>query len=178
MQYVIGVDLGGTQLRAALIRADGTLIAHERTRTFVDEGPNAVINRINGLIGQVRQALPSDGNLLGVGIGAPGPLNPELGIIYAPPNMPGWHNIPLRDAVAQASGLPVVIDNDANAAALGEWRFGAAIGTRNLVYLTISTGIGGGVICDGKLLLGRLGIAAELGSIFLDAERGLRWEDL
>lgn len=178
MQYVIGADIGGTQLRAALVGADGTIIAHARSRTFVEEGPDAVIARVLTLIAEVRQALPIGGQLLGVGVGAPGPLNPETGLVYAPPNMPGWYNIQLRDALAGPSGLPIVIDNDANVAALGEWRFGAGAGTRHMVYLTISTGIGGGVIIDGKLLLGRLGAAAELGSIYVDALAGRRWEEL
>ncbi|MEI7771736.1 MAG: ROK family protein, partial [Chloroflexales bacterium] len=178
MKHVIGVDLGGTQLRAALVAADGTILAHERARTCIEQGPAAVIARIVDLIGRVRAALPADSDLLGVGIGAPGPLNPETGIVYAPPYMPGWHTIQLRDAVAEPTGLRVVIDNDANVAALGEWRFGAGINTRHMVYLTVSTGIGGGVIIDGRLLLGRMGAAAELGSIILDADRGLTWEEL
>jgi glucokinase len=178
MDYVIGADIGGTQLRAALVAPDGAIIAHERARTHIEEGPDAVIARVLGLIARVRAALPPGGVLLGIGVGAPGPLNPETGLITAPPNMPGWVNIQLRDALSEPTDLRVVIDNDANVAALGEWRFGAGVGTRHLVYLTISTGIGGGVIVDGKLLLGRLGAAAELGSIFLDAERGLRWEEL
>jgi len=178
MKYVIGVDLGGTQMRAALVTADGEILAHERSRTCIEEGPTAVIARMVGMIDRVRVALPSSGDVLGIGIGAPGPLNPETGVVYAPPYMPGWHTIQLRDAVAGPTGLPVVINNDANVAALAEWRFGAGIGTRHMVYVTVSTGIGGGVIIDGRLLLGRLGAAAELGSIILDAERGLTWEEL
>jgi glucokinase len=137
-----------------------------------------VIRRIIDLIGRMRAALPAGAALLGVGIGAPGPLNPATGIVYAPPEMPGWYDIQLRDAVAGPTGLPTTIDNDANVAALGEWRFGAGLGTRHMVFITVSTGIGGGVIVDGQLLLGRLGAAAELGSIYMDAERGLRWEEL
>jgi glucokinase len=178
MSYVIGVDIGGTQLRAALVGADGTILAYERMRSFVENGPEAVIARVLDMVGKVRTALPADGILLGIGVGAPGPLNPATGIVYAPTNMPGWRNIQLRNALAGPTGLRTWIDNDANVAALGEWRFGAGIGTHHLVYLTVSTGIGGGVIIDGKLLLGRMGAAAELGSIFLDAERGLRWEEL
>jgi glucokinase len=178
MQYVIGVDLGGTQLRAALVATDGAIIAHERSRTFIEQGPDAVIARMVAMIGQVRSALPAGGDLLGIGVGSPGPLTPETGVVYAPPYMPGWYNFQLRDAVAAPTGLPVMIDNDANVAALAEWRFGAGVGTRHMVYITVSTGIGGGVIVDGRLLLGRLGAAAELGSIILDADRGLTWEEL
>lgn len=178
MRYVIGADIGGTQLRAALVRADGTILTHARSATHIEDGPGAVIARVLDLIGEVRSALPHDGCLLGIGVGAPGPLNPATGVVYAPPNMPGWEHIQLRDAIADPTGLPTWIDNDANAAALGEWRFGVGAGRQHLVYITVSTGIGGGVIIDGKLLLGRMGAAGELGSIFLDAERGLRWEDL
>ncbi len=178
MKYVIGVDLGGTQLRAALVTANGTILAHERVRTCIEEGPTAVIARMVGLINHVRAALPANGDLLGIGVGAPGPLNPATGVVYAPPYMPGWHDVHLRDAVAEPTGLPVVIDNDANVAALAEWHFGAGVGTRHMVYVTVSTGIGGGVIIDGQLLLGRLGAAAELGSMILDAQRGRTWEEL
>ena len=178
MDYVIAVDLGGTQLRAAMVNAAGAIIAHARTPTLVDEGPNAVIGRLLGLIDQVRPALPADGRLLGVGIGAPGPLDPETGRIYAPPNMPGWDNVPLRDRVAAATGLPVALGNDANAAALAEWRFGGGRGLRHMVYVTVSTGIGGGVIIDGRLLLGRLGSAAEVGFQILDPATGAVFEDL
>lgn len=178
MDYVIAVDLGGTQLRAALVGADGRVLAHERTATRVAAGPAAVIDQIVALIGRVRAALPTEGRLLGVGIGAPGPLDPATGMVYSPPNMPGWHTVPLRDLVAQASGLPVELGNDANAAALGEWHFGGGRGCRDLVYVTVSTGIGGGVISDGRLLLGRMGAGAELGFMILDHEQGTVWEDL
>ena len=177
MDYVIAGDVGGTHLRAALVAADGTILAHERTATRVAEGPTAVIARLLALLAQVRQALPRDGRLLGVGLGAPGPLDPATGIVYSPPNMPGWDTLPLRDLVAQQSGLPVALGNDANAAVLAEWRFGGGQGLRHLVYVTVSTGIGGGVITDGRLLLGRMGAAAELGLLILDPT-GMSWEDL
>lgn len=178
MEHVIAVDLGGTYLRAALVCADGRILARQRVPTLVEEGPDAVIGRIVSLIEQMRAALPPEGRLLGVGVGAPGPLDPVTGIVYSPPNMPGWDRIPLRDRLAAATGLPVELGNDANAAALGEWRFGGGRGCRHMVYVTVSTGIGGGVITDGRLLLGRLGAGGELGFMFLDAERGAVWEDL
>jgi glucokinase len=178
MEHVIAVDLGGTQLRAALVSAEGRIVAHARTATLVAEGPDAVIGRMLQLIAEVRAALPPDGRLLGVGIGAPGPLDPFTGIVYAPPHLPGWQQIPLRAMVAEATALPVELGNDANAAAVGEWRFGGGRGCRNIVYITVSTGIGGGVIADGRLLLGRMGSAAELGFMILDQEQGTIWEDL
>lgn len=177
MDHVIAVDLGGTQLRAALVAADGQIVAHARTPTLVHEGPQAVVGRMLALIEQMRGAAPPGAPPRGIGIGAPGPLDPFTGIVYSPPHLPGWQRIPLRAMVAEATGLPVVLGNDANAAALAEWRFGAGQGCANLVYLTVSTGIGGGVISDGRLLLGRMGAAAELGFLILDAEHGVVWED-
>lgn len=178
MDYVIAVDLGGTQLRAALVAADGRIAAHERTPTLVHEGPAAVVGRMLALIEQARRALPAGARLLGVGVGAPGPLDPETGIVYSPPNLPGWEAFPLRQELADALGLPVALGNDANVAALAEWRFGGGQGRQHLVYITVSTGIGGGVIEGGRLLLGRMGSAAELGFLILDPERGTVWEDM
>lgn len=178
MDYVIAVDLGGTQLRAALVGADGKIIAHDRTATLVHEGPDAVIGRLLSLVAQVHLFLPATGRLLGLGIGAPGPLDPVTGMVYSPPNLPGWQAIPLRQIVSDALGMPVALGNDANAAALAEWRFGAGQGLRHMVYVTVSTGIGGGVIADGQLLLGRMGSAAELGFMILDPETGTIWEDM
>src|SRR5262245_47900550 len=154
MRYIIGVDLGGTQLRAAPAEETGTLLEEVRVRTAADDGPAAVIEQIVECIERVRAKLPAGGALLGVGIGSPGPLDPYTGVVFTQPNMIGWTNVPLRDILAERTGLPVELGNDANAAALGEWYFGAGVGRRNLVYVTVSTGIGGGVIADGRLLVG------------------------
>ncbi|NTU84575.1 MAG: ROK family protein [Chloroflexales bacterium] len=178
MDHVIAVDLGGTQIRAALVCADGTIVAHARTPTLVDEGPQAVVSRTCTLMSRVQRALPAGARLLGVGVGAPGPLDPATGIVYSPPNLPGWDAFPLRAMLVEATGLAVALGNDANAAALAEWRFGGGQGTQHMVYVTVSTGIGGGVIEDGRLLLGRMGAAAELGFMILDPEHGTIWEDL
>ncbi len=178
MEHVIAVDLGGTFLRAALVTAVGQVLAHERIPTEVEAGPTAVIGRVVALIERMRARLPEGATLLGVGIGAPGPLDPVTGLVYSPPNMPGWHTVPLRAMVAEATGLPVELGNDANVAALGEWRFGGGRGCQHVVYVTVSTGIGGGVISDGRLLLGRMGAGAELGFMILDAQQGAVWEDL
>jgi glucokinase len=178
MNHVIAVDLGGTQLRAALVRSDGLIIAHERTATLVAEGPAAVVGRMLVLIDRVRAALPAGSPLLGIGIGAPGPLDPFTGIVHAPPNLTGWSEIPLRAMVSEAAGMPVELGNDANAAALGEWRFGGGRGCNSVVYITVSTGIGGGVIENGRLLLGRMGAGYELGFMIMDPVDGTIWEDM
>ena len=101
--------------------------------------------------------------IVGLGVGAPGPLDPIAGISIAPPTLAGWHDVPLARLLQQRLGTPVGVENDANAAALGEWRFGAGRDTRSMVFVTVSTGIGGGVIADGRLLHGRRGLAAEIG---------------
>ncbi|HNP74184.1 MAG TPA: ROK family protein [Kouleothrix sp.] len=178
MRYIIGVDLGGTQLRAALADEQGQLYDEVRVRTAADEGSAAVIDQIVDCVVQVRAALPAGGALIGIGVGAPGPLDPFEGVVLDPPNIPGWNNVPLRAILAERCALPVELGNDANAAALGEWMFGAGRGRRNLVYLTVSTGIGGGVIADGRLLLGYRGSAAEVGLHIVDAASGSYWEEL
>src|SRR5689334_16522846 len=124
MRYIIGVDLGGTQLRAALADEKGTLLDTVRVLTAAEAGPAAVIEQIVECIERVRGGLPADGTLLGVGIGSPGPLDPYQGIVFTQPNMTGWTNVPLRDIVAERTGLLIELGNDANAAALGEWLFG------------------------------------------------------
>ncbi len=165
----IAVDLGGTQIRAARCQPDGTIEARFQTLTLAHEGPAAVIQRIQQAIAAV---WPAEG-ILAIGITAPGPLDPWQGIVLAGPNLPGWDRVPLRDILVQRFSVPTHLGNDANLAALAEWHFGAGRGHDDLVYLTISTGIGGGVIIGGRLLLGAHGLAAELGhiSIQLDGPR-------
>jgi glucokinase len=178
MRYIIGVDLGGTQLRAALADEQGRLLDELRMRTLVDEGPAAVIDQIVACVERVRAALPVGGTLIGVGVGAPGPLDPYEGVMLDPPTLPGWDALPLRAILAERTGLPVELGNDANAAALGEWLYGAGRGCRNLAYVTVSTGIGGGIITDGRLLLGYRGAAAEVGNQIIEAGSRAFWEDL
>src|SRR5436853_1648482 len=178
MRYIIGVDLGGTRLRAVLADEQGTLYDEIRILTEGDDGPDSVIDKIVDCIERVQRALPEGGVLEGVGIGSPGPLDPHTGIVFTMPNLPGWKDVPLRDILAQRTGLSIELGNDANAAALGEWLYGAGKTMRNLVYITVSTGIGGGVIADGQLLLGHHGSAAEVGHHIIDAATCASWEDL
>jgi len=178
MQYVVGVDLGGTQLRAALADSTGRVYAEVRMPTEAADGPPAVIERMLNCINQVCAAVSSQDALLGIGVGAPGPLDPETGVVFTMPNLPGWQNVPLRDILAERTGLPIELGNDANVAALGEWRFGGGQGRRNVVYITVSTGIGSGVIEQGRLVLGYKGAAAELGHMIISAEGRLSWEDM
>ncbi len=168
MPDLIAVDLGGTSIRAARFNPSGPpALAQVKTPTQASEGPEAVVRRIIQAIENVVAAGATD---LRIGIGAPGPLDPRRGIILDAPNLPGWINLPLRDILQERLGFPVAVGNDANLAALAEWRFGTGRGTQDLLYLTISTGIGGGVIIDGRLLIGHSGLAAELGHMTVDPD--------
>jgi len=163
---IIAVDFGGTNIRAAYFPSpQPPPVSQNKTATLASEGPNAVITR---LIQAIESQVPKGAVDLRIGIAAPGPLDPRTGVILSAPNLSGWTNIPLRDQLSEHFGVPVFLGNDANAAALAEWRFGAGQGTGNMIYLTISTGIGGGVIADGRLLLGAHGLAGELGHITMD----------
>ncbi len=163
---VIAVDLGGTQIRAATCDLQGRFLRRAEHPTKAEEGLEAVLVRIVGLVEEVRAGLPKD-RVLGVGVGSPGPVDPLAGVIISPPNLPGWYEVPLRSLLEERLGLPVRLANDANAAALGEWAFGAGRNYRNIAYVTISTGIGGGIITDGRLLLGHRGLAGEVGHMTL-----------
>lgn len=162
---IIGVDFGGTRIRAARLDAGLNILAREEALTLADQGVEPTIERIKTAI---REVLPKDGTpISGIGISSPGPLNPSTGVVVAPPNLPGWHNVPLAAIMRETFSVPVYVNNDANVAALAETVRGAARGCRHVLYLTISTGIGSGVIADGRMLLGKEGLAAEAGSMLL-----------
>ena len=157
----IGIDLGGTQVRAALVDGSGALLARAAAPTDVEGGPERVIAQMRRLVSEVAAASP--GRTVAVGVSAPGPLDTETGTVLHIPTLPRWDGVPLRDRLAAELSLPVVLENDGIAAAYGEWRHGAGVGLDHLVYATISTGIGGGVVVDGRLLHGRRGMAGHVG---------------
>ena len=162
-KQIIAVDLGGTQIRTARYDLNLKLLQRENTLTRAASGVQPTIDRMKTYIRRVLPAASDD--VLGIGISSPGPLNPFSGVIVAPPNLPGWLDVPLREIITAEFNLPVYIGNDANVAALAEASKGAAQGCRHVTYITVSTGIGAGIICDGRLLLGREGLAAEFGHI-------------
>lgn len=165
----LAFDLGGTELRAALVADGGTVLAFASVPTLAKDGPDAVLDQISMLAGKIHYAVPHL-RPVGVGIGAPGPLDPVAGILTAPPTLSGWHEVPLARILEERFNLPVRLENDANAAALGEWRFGAGRGAASLVFVTVSTGIGGGVISDGRIFHGRRGLAGEIGHMTIASE--------
>ncbi len=154
----VGVDLGGTHLRAALIDAAGRVLAAERVLTDRDGGPQAVVVQIERLVASVRDAAT-----VAVGIGIPGAFDGTAGTVLGIPALPGWAGMPLVARLEHSAGLPCVLENDATAAAIGEWRAGAGLGCAHFVYVTISTGIGAGVVVDGRVLRGARGLAGEIG---------------
>ncbi len=168
LPLVVGVDLGGTQIRTAVLRG-ATLLSRVGLLTGENPTPERIIPRMFLAVQEALTAanVPRE-HIAGIGIGAPGPLNGRTGIVFSPPNLPGWQNIPLRDMFQAHFDLPIFLENDANAAALAEQMFGAGHGSQEIVYITISTGIGGGVITNGKILDGIAGTAAEIGHMTVD----------
>jgi glucokinase len=166
---LLGIDLGGTKVAYALGGEDGHPRRDRRRPTEPSGDPAADVAR---MVADARALLAEEGiepgELAGVGVSVPGPFDPETGRVLRPPNLPGWDDVPLRDWLEDAFGLPVQLDNDANAAALAEWRFGAGKDARHLVYLTMSTGIGAGLILDGRLYRGVRAGAGELGHVQLE----------
>jgi len=172
-QFIVGVDLGGTNIAAGAMPTDGTReIAMRMIPTKAEVGAGGVVDRIASLIEDViaqtiHETGAERGDFLGVGIGSPGPLDRARGVVIVTPNL-GWRDFPLRDEVSKRVNLPATLDNDANCATLGEWWCGAAKGGRNVVGMTIGTGIGGGLILDGKLYHGASDAAGEIGHTTID----------
>ncbi|MBM3739782.1 MAG: ROK family protein [Acidobacteria bacterium] len=163
-EYAIGVDLGGTNLRAAAIDRAGKFVDKISGSTDLAAGRDAVIGDIVESINALGGRLGMEG-LKGVGIGVPGFIELEKGMIVGSHNLPGFDNFPVRDDIARRLGRPVILENDANAAALGEFWMGAGKDVNDLVLLTLGTGIGGGIIAGGKILHGFVGMAGELGHL-------------
>jgi len=161
---IIGVDLGGTRIRVALLDDKLNILDRRETPTLADEGPDAVLDR---LIGLIQTMWPPNEAVVGIGVSAPGPLDPVTGVILAPTNLPDWHHVPLGARLRDAFGIPTYVGNDANVAVLAEVARGAARGCKHAIYITLSTGIGGGILIDGRLLLGHVGFAAEVGSMII-----------
>lgn len=170
-RLVVGVDLGGTKIAAAVVQEDGGIWHQMRRATHAEEGPDRVIGRIASLVKALtRWAEQAGGDVAAVGIGAPAPLSPSRGIIWEAPNMPGWERVALRDLLMERLALPVAVENDGRAAALAEHRLGAGRGANDMLYVTVGTGVGGALIIGGRLHRGATETAGEIGHMVMDPD--------
>jgi glucokinase len=166
---VLGLDIGGTKLAAGVVDASGNVLSFIVEPSRAEEGPEPTLDRLFALGRRAAHESGVDWSAVeAVGIGCGGPLDAERGLLIAPPHLPGWRNVSVSELASRAFDRPVTLENDATAAAAGEHRWGAGAGVRNMVYLTISTGVGGGVVIDGRLYRGSRGNGGELGHVTVD----------
>jgi glucokinase len=163
---VLGVDIGGTKIAVGIVDRSGKILAQGRTPMVANETPEAALDAVVSAIDSMLS--PSAVDIEGIGICAPGPLDPKSGIVLNPPNLPCWRNFPLADKLRAKYSVPVKVDNDANAAALAETLWGAAQGFHYVFYATIGTGIGTGIVFDGSIYHGKTGSAGEGGHVSID----------
>lgn len=161
-QIAIGIDLGGTQVRAALVNRQGQVLARAEERTDAMAGPARVMSQIQALADGLTSA-SSGASVVGIGVSTPGPIDTISGVARDIPTLAGFADFLMMADLQRRFAFPVSLENDGIAAAIGEWQFGAGRGLDNLVYATVSTGLGGGVIADGRVLRGRKGMAAHIG---------------
>jgi glucokinase len=170
-RFVLALDVGGTKLAAGVVRDDGEVMAFARTATRVLEGPRAVLERLVALgRAAIAEAAVPEHLIEATGIGCGGPLDPVAGVVQGPPGLPGWDHVPIVDIVAEAFGRPAYLENDATAAVLGQYRYGPWTGVRHMVYVTVSTGVGGGMVLNGQLHRGAAGNGGELGHLVIDPD--------
>ena len=163
----LGVDIGGTKVAVGLVNREGKILSQGRQPMIANGTPEAALQAVSGAIDSLISTSIGDG-IQSIGICAPGPLDPETGLVLNPPNLPCWRNFPLGEKIAALYRVPVHVDNDANAAALAETRWGAARGFRYVFYATIGTGIGTGIVLDGQIYHGNTGSAGEGGHVSID----------
>ncbi len=167
-QYCVGIDLGGTNLKAGLVDQDTGVLCKFSVPTGVEKGTEHVVSTIASAVERaVREAGVRKEHVIGVGIGSPGPMSHRRGLVINPANLPCMKNVPLRDEITKRTGLRATLENDANAAAWGEYWAGAGKGVRDMVMFTLGTGVGGGVIAEGNLLRGHFENGGELGHIIV-----------
>lgn len=162
MGNVIGIDLGGTKTAVGLVDENGDVISRE---IFSTKDPDATVKE---MIKSIDSMIAKMGRIRGIGVGSPGPIDSKKGMVVCPPNLPLWRDIPLADILKDRYRVDVFLNNDANVAALGEWLFGAGKGADNFIYITVSTGIGGGAILNGRFYEGENANALEVGHATID----------
>jgi glucokinase len=167
-EWVIGIDLGGTKIEVGLVDPQNHIVARKRVATRGDEGPQAVVERIARCVAEVERYLPDGREVKALGICSPGPLDHQTGTLIDPPNIPGLHNTPLGQLLSQRLNLPVSLEHDAKAAALGDFYYGAGRDDQSMVYIVVGTGVGAAIIMDGELIRGTHNYAGEVGHITID----------
>jgi glucokinase len=165
--YALAGDIGGTQIRAALVNSAGEIIARDATDTRPEEGIDSAADRLCGLADRVSESVEPS-SIVGFGISTAGPIDPTEGFYSHPPNLVGWHDKTMVPRVTELSGHTPNIIHDAHAAAFAEWKFGAAREHSDVVYVTVSTGLGGGMLSDGVPVNGSNGMAGEIGHLIID----------
>lgn len=168
--WVVGIDLGATKIALGLIDPSDRIVAHRRIPTNVLEGPQAAVERTAQSIAELAQGLPSGQQIAAVGICSPGPIDHESGMIIDPPNLTGWRNVPLRQMLSDRLNLPVRLEHDAKASALGEYYYGVGRGAQSMVYIVVGTGVGAAIIIDGQLYRGMHNSAGEVGHVTIDRD--------
>lgn len=163
-EVVLGVDLGGTNVKTAVVTQDGDPIFKDSRPTNAEAGPGAVMDVMEASVEAVLRSCGIEKKkVLACGIGAPGPMNWQTGVVFSPPNLPGWKDVPLADEMTRKLGITCFVDNDANCACYGEFWSGAGRGAETMCLLTLGTGVGGGIVVFGQLVRGVDGTAAEIG---------------
>jgi glucokinase-like ROK family protein len=167
--YVIGIDFGATHLNLLAADISARILEELEVEIEIQAGPEACLEEANLRVHELlKKAQLNFKDVLAIGVGVPGPTFTEEGMVVAPPIMPGWDRYPIRDSLQKLWGLPVSVNNDAELGAIGEWAYGAGRGERNLVYIKIGTGIGAGLLMDGKIYHGVTGSAGEIGHLTID----------
>lgn len=163
-EYVLGLDLGGSKILSLCVDREMNIVGRDKRETEAEDGPEAVIERI------VESARAAAGShpFIAAGVSTPGPTNPFTGIVSTPPNLPGWHNVPLAKLISDALDVPAWIENDATAGALAEHRLGGGRGTQHMIMVAAGTGVGGGLVLDGRLYRGASGGGGEIGHMQLN----------
>jgi len=168
-RLTIGIDIGGTKIAGGLVTRQGEIVQRLEKPTNASEGGQAVMARAADLVAELISLAPQ--GIEGIGAATGGQVHPETGVVFsATPLLPGWVGMPIKDILEERFHVPARVINDASAAAVGEWMFGAARGVGNFVLLTIGTGVGGGVFCDGKLVRGAMGAAGAIGHMVIDCD--------
>jgi glucokinase len=165
-EHVLGLDIGGTKLAAGVVSSTGRVLSYDRTPSLIEQGPDATIERLFSLADDALRTAGCD--VTAVGIGCGGPLDVPRGIVLSPPGLRDWAGIPIADRASERFGVPAHLDNDGTAGAFGEYLFGPWRPARSLAYLTIGTGIGGGLVLDGRPYRGSTGNGVEFGHLVVD----------